>query len=281
MSVIGKQIKKYRMEKGITQEQLGELVGVTTQAVSKWERGGTPDVELLPSLSEVLNVSIDALFGREEQNLSLSLIRQLCRMTEEEAYRYAFSICWAMEMGLLRQETMLDDFLGKFVEHTAITSDTTDYFSKVLNDGGISTVRLSPDFHHFFLMTEPKGGIRRQLRNPDVLCEVFKLFSDKKIMKIIFYLYSRLNTPIDTSLISKNTGIDMKETDRCMELLCKYGLANCQAVATANGEINSYMFNQESSVIPLLCYADEIGRENCHDFVRDFSRTKPLLSTDG
>ena len=70
MSVIGKQIKKYRMEKGITQEQLGELAGVTTQAVSKWERGGTPDVELLPSLSEVLNVSIDALFGREEQNLS-------------------------------------------------------------------------------------------------------------------------------------------------------------------------------------------------------------------
>ena len=53
--------KKYRTAKGITQEQLGELVGVTTQAVSKWERGGTPDAELLPQLSEVLEVSIVSL----------------------------------------------------------------------------------------------------------------------------------------------------------------------------------------------------------------------------
>lgn len=43
MSVIGKQIKKYCIKKGLTQEQLGQLLGVTTQAVSKWERGCTPD----------------------------------------------------------------------------------------------------------------------------------------------------------------------------------------------------------------------------------------------
>lgn len=35
MSAIGKQIKKYRTQKGLTQEQLGQLLGVTTQAVSK------------------------------------------------------------------------------------------------------------------------------------------------------------------------------------------------------------------------------------------------------
>ena len=50
MSVIGQQIKKYRTLRGITQEQLGNTIGVTTQAVSKWERGGTPDAELLPDI---------------------------------------------------------------------------------------------------------------------------------------------------------------------------------------------------------------------------------------
>lgn len=73
MSVIGEQIKKIRTEKGITQEQLGELIGVTTQAVSRWERGGTPDAELLPRISDVLGVSTDSLFGREEQSYSLAL----------------------------------------------------------------------------------------------------------------------------------------------------------------------------------------------------------------
>ena len=54
MSVLGIQIKKYRTAKGITQEQLGQLVGVTTQAVSKWERGGVPDAELLAGLQAEL-----------------------------------------------------------------------------------------------------------------------------------------------------------------------------------------------------------------------------------
>lgn len=48
MSIIGQQIKKYRMENGLTQEQVGRMIGVTTQAVSKWERGSTPDAEILP-----------------------------------------------------------------------------------------------------------------------------------------------------------------------------------------------------------------------------------------
>ncbi|MEE0264644.1 MAG: helix-turn-helix transcriptional regulator, partial [Acutalibacteraceae bacterium] len=77
MSVVGKQIKKYRIEKGITQEQLGQLVGVTTQAVSKWERGGTPDAELLPKLSQVLSVSIDSLFGLGEENLLMLIMHRI------------------------------------------------------------------------------------------------------------------------------------------------------------------------------------------------------------
>ena len=75
MSVIGKQIKKYRNQKKYTQEKLGSLIGVTTQAVSKWERGGTPDAEILPKLADALGVSIDALFGREQQDIRLTLMK--------------------------------------------------------------------------------------------------------------------------------------------------------------------------------------------------------------
>lgn len=277
MSVIGKQIKKYRTLKGITQEQLGQLVGVTTQAVSKWECGGTPDAELLPRLSQVLCVSIDALFGREEQSFTASLARKICQMPNEEAYRYAFSICWAIEIGLIQDISVLDDFLNIFVEHSAITADKTDYFGKVMQDGGVATARLSPDFHHFFLMVEPQSSIKDKLSDMETLRRVFQIFADKKLLRLIFYMYSRLNTPIATSLISKNTGIDMNEVDRCMEILCKNNLATRSVVATADGEIYSYMFNQESSVIPLLCFADEIAKKDYRDFIWSFDRTKPLF----
>lgn len=277
MSVIGKQIKKYRTQLGLTQEQLGNKLGVTTQAVSKWERGGTPDAEMLPSLSQVLNVSIDALFGREEQRLTQSLARQICQMSNEEAYRYAFSICWAIEIGFMQDITMLDDFLNIFTEYSAITTDKTDYFAKMMQDGGIANARLSPDFHHFFLMVEPQSSIKDKLADIETLRGVFEIFADKKLLKIIFYMYSRLNTPIATSLISKNTGIETKEVDRCMEILCKNNLATRNVVATADGEIYSYMFHQESSVIPLLCFADEICKKDYRDFIGSFDRTKPLL----
>ncbi len=277
MSVIGSQIKKYRTARGITQEQLGHLLGVTTQAVSKWERGGTPDAELLPHLSQVLNVSIDALFGREEQSLTVSIVRQLCQMSVEDAYRYAFNICWAIEIGLTPDISTLDYLLNSFLDHSAINDDKNDYFAKIMRDGGTANARLSPDLRYFFLMVEPQGSIRDRLSDIEALRRVFQVFADKKMLSIIFYMYSRLNTPIAASLISKGTGIEISEVDRCMEILCMNNLATRSSVATADGNIYSYMFRQESSVIPLLCFADEIAKTDFRDFIAGCDRTKPFL----
>ncbi|MTI82373.1 MAG: methyltransferase domain-containing protein [Firmicutes bacterium] len=59
-----KNIKRYRKEKGLTQEGLAQQLGVTYQAVSKWENAqAMPDIAFLPKLSYVLEVSIDKLLG--------------------------------------------------------------------------------------------------------------------------------------------------------------------------------------------------------------------------
>lgn len=66
---IAEQISVLRKNKDLTQSELGERVGVSFQAVSKWERGETlPDITVLPDLAKVLETSIDnILLGGDRQ----------------------------------------------------------------------------------------------------------------------------------------------------------------------------------------------------------------------
>ena len=57
---IGEVIKKYRKNKGMTQEEMATCLGVTTPAVNKWERGNTlTDVALLAPIARLLGITTD------------------------------------------------------------------------------------------------------------------------------------------------------------------------------------------------------------------------------
>ena len=61
----GERIAAYRKERGLTQEGLAQKLGVTNQAVSKWEADQCcPDIMLLPALADTFQISMDELFGR-------------------------------------------------------------------------------------------------------------------------------------------------------------------------------------------------------------------------
>ncbi len=63
---IAANIVNFRKERGMTQEALAEVIGVSPQTISKWENAATwPDVALLPVIADVFGVTIDALYGRE------------------------------------------------------------------------------------------------------------------------------------------------------------------------------------------------------------------------
>ena len=61
---IGQAIREYRFKNGISLKQFGELLGVSPQAVHKWEHHITyPDITLIPAISSLLGVSVSYLFG--------------------------------------------------------------------------------------------------------------------------------------------------------------------------------------------------------------------------
>lgn len=71
---LGQKIRTLRQNTGMTQETLADVLGVSNQAVSRWESdGGYPDTELLPSIANYFGISMDELFGysgEREQKIS-------------------------------------------------------------------------------------------------------------------------------------------------------------------------------------------------------------------
>lgn len=62
--LMANQIKILRKAKGVTQEEMGTALGLSYQAISKWENGTTlPDVQMIPKIAEYFGISIDELFG--------------------------------------------------------------------------------------------------------------------------------------------------------------------------------------------------------------------------
>lgn len=69
MLYIAENLKALRKEKALTQEEVAEILGVSAQSVSKWERGDTlPDITLLPALANFYRISVDELIGMDKIN---------------------------------------------------------------------------------------------------------------------------------------------------------------------------------------------------------------------
>ena len=75
---IGKVISDRRKALRLTQQMLAEKLNISFQAVSKWEKGTScPDIELLPRLAAVLNISIDTLLGYPLQSITDTILRNI------------------------------------------------------------------------------------------------------------------------------------------------------------------------------------------------------------
>ena len=75
-NTLGKRIAALRREKGMKQEELSELLGVSPQAISKWENDQTcPDISLLPTLAKTFGISVDELLsGKKEEKPSVRIV---------------------------------------------------------------------------------------------------------------------------------------------------------------------------------------------------------------
>lgn len=83
---LGNSISEKRKAKGLTQEELAVKLGVSPQAVSKWENNlSCPDISLLPEISKIFGISVDELLGVEPAAVKAEQIKEEKIFTEPEA----------------------------------------------------------------------------------------------------------------------------------------------------------------------------------------------------
>ena len=89
----GEKIRENRLRMGLSQQALGEKVGLTSVAVSKWERGQSqPDIPTLSRLADIFGLTLDELCGRPatpptDTNMTV-MTRAFGRLTREEQDKF-------------------------------------------------------------------------------------------------------------------------------------------------------------------------------------------------
>ena len=256
MKAIGEIIQKLRKEKGITQEELGKAVGVSTQAVSKWECGGVPDTELLPVIADFFKVSIDLLFGRniEDYNdIDTATARYITSFDHNQRMAKAFEHCWALERSLV--EDALEEHNSLF---SIRSKEKQMIYSQMLFDSGITLMSLQESLSYFLLMPYPNEGWYKSLVEGIDYISLFKILSDENTFNTLLLLYRRENKPFTSRLLNKSLNLSIERADEILETLILYRVIEFSEVELDDEIQKIYSFIPNPAFISLLVFAKEL-----------------------
>ena len=185
------ELKRLRKSKGITQEQLADKVGVSPQAVSKWEISSYPDAQLLPAIADALDVTIDELYGRgkEEINIYDRVMESLKAIPEfDDRTSVCFEICRAMIMGIMGRSKHIP------LEEMVYNAEDWEQHSEVTNKKSIFQARLNGNLQYFLFMPEPEKGYDKILSYDEKAVELFEFLGTPDALRAMYYVAGRKTT---------------------------------------------------------------------------------------
>ncbi|MBE6577031.1 MAG: helix-turn-helix transcriptional regulator [Ruminococcaceae bacterium] len=276
VSIIGKNISTLRREKGIKQEELARVVGVSAQAVSKWERGGAPDCELLPMIADYFGVSIDSLFDRtffDSADLRFALQTQISSTPEKERFDVAFEYCWEIEkalFGLSRDNLTLK-------EATRMLSENERLKSALMTDLGYTQMGLEEWCEYFLLVPDIKDSDKALFDGIDYV-SFFADIADRDVFEALCLLYRRDSRKSFTvELLTKALGISESRAEEVLGVISKYRLVE-KSVLELDEDKVIYNFKPTQTFVALLIFAHEMISPRRRGSYLQNARKKPYLN---
>ena len=267
-------IKRLRLEKNLTQEQLATKLGVSAQAVSKWETSETyPDGALLVPLANELEVSLDELFGNETvtmADISGRIVKLIHNTEAKERFNVARDIGWQIERGLFncRME------IGKRYDPNEIKNQKNA--SYILDDNGFTIVSNGKE-PFFSVFPQPAEGYGHFLNDKDDLQKIFAALSHTDTMNALIYLYQKNeNYVFESAVLQRDCEIANNQINAVIDDLLTLKLI-WKKELTINGEKRVLYYSRPShKLLAVLLMTREIGYKGAYS-LQSHIRNTPFI----
>ncbi len=282
---VGSVIAELRKKKNITQDELARHIGISAQAVSKWENGGMPDTELLPLIADFFEISIDELFGRKNQHCNITAaIFEHIRATapdSEERFKTIFELCWDIERSIFKFSDEVDADLingGTIKDYENANKPDAQQYSSILSDFGFTRMGIANRLQYFMLVPETKNMQLGLFENIDYIA-FFKDISDPDVFNALLLLFKREATKAFTeNLLVRELSIDSEKVKEVIKILKKYHLIRKTQLELDDELRDVYNFCPTPSFVSLLIFAREIIDPPRHFAFYSDGRNKPYLA---
>lgn len=286
--ILGEMIAKYRKEEGITQEELGRAVGVSTQAVSRWECGGTPDVELLPEIADRLHVSVDALFGRdggEAVDIGKLLQQKLLHTPKEHCMEEMLEYIRIMQQTAFVNHTpelySVFELLSLQVKDRSAEEHPEQIPSRMIlnNEQGCMIYGTVKDRQFALVFPEPENGWASAMKETGEYVRFFTLLAKPHYLEMLIDMDMRkADEHFTARLAAARLGISEEEAERILDDLTEHMMAEQLTVADENGMLRIYRKGVETNLTIFLLFCEELMRSSGTMYMNADIRRKPMLA---
>ena len=288
-NVLGAQIARFRKEAKMTQEALGAAVGVSTQAVSRWECGGLPDAALLPAIADALHVSIDALFARDASqpaDLSQTIAARLAAAPEERRVLELARLFWRAGLDGLFPEKLMsfvsrnpDPLQSCQIDTASVNLDgppllmTTSFSS---NDG-LTFGICAKDMSFMSAFPEPEKGYAAYFSSCEEYRALFSALARPQLLEQLFFLCGCKAAYFTVEAVARRTNLSAEETEANLKAMYEAGLAERLNLETETEPCWVYRLRKADFVPPLMIFARLALQKEDVFYCNWNARTVPVL----
>ena len=259
-NLIGEQITRYRKALNMTQEELGKAAGVSTQAVSRWENGGAPDVTLLPAIADKLGVTIDALFGREggeRVDIHDAVARWLASVPQRDRFDQLCRLNWTALRNMTAGKGKFPE-IG-YVEKCEVEDEETGtcklLTSQAWLEGGFMLDVHAEDMSFASVWPEPEAGYAAYFAPRDQYRRLFAVLARPGCLELLEYLNSQTYRLYVPEALAQVLEMPRQEVEAILQELLALRVMQKEELQLTDGRTNAYALFNGTTLVPFLYMA--------------------------